>query len=557
MSAGEVPAIAPGDLEPEPQKMWLVVTASAAGTAFEWYDFFVFVPLAGIIAKTFASGLSETASYAFALCTFAVGFAFRPVGALLFGRIGDRAGRKGTFLITISLMGLATFAIGLLPSYQQAGIIAPIAFVLLRLSQGLALGGEWGGAAIYIAEHTTPKRRGYLTSWLGASAAFGLGGALAVVLATRTIMGEPAFNAWGWRVPFLLSAVLLAISIGIRLMLNESPVFKRMHADGARSEKPYVEAFLQWRHLKLVLTALGSMMIAQGAIWYCAFFYAQFFIERVLKVEPTIVNEIMISMTVISAPLYIFFGWLSDRLGRRLVMGSGVALVTLALIPGFHQITQAANPELAAAISRAPVVVYADPARCSFQFDPIGKTEFKSDCDIAKSFLSGAGVSYTNAAAPAGAPTTVKVGSAVVASVDARNLVGPAVKAAKADVSARLRMALKAAGYPEKAPPQKTDSLGVLAVLALFTLGATALYGPQAAALVELFPARIRYTALSLPYHIGTGWVGGFLPATAYAMVVSSGDIYFGLWYPVVIGCLSLVCFLLFLPETKGRDLHV
>ena len=557
MSNGDAAHIQPGDLEPEPQKMWLVVAASAAGTAFEWYDFFVFVPLAGIIAKTFASGLSETAGYAFALSTFAVGFAFRPVGALLFGRLGDRAGRKGAFLITISLMGLATFAIGLLPTYQQAGVIAPIIFVLLRLSQGLALGGEWGGAAIYIAEHTTPQRRGFLTSWLGASAAFGLGGALVVVLATRTIMGEPTFNAWGWRVPFLLSSVLLAISIGIRLLLNESPVFKRMHADGARSEKPYVEAFGQWRHLKLVLIALFSMMIAQGAVWYCAFFYAQFFIERVLKVEPAIVNQLMISMTVVSAPLYVFFGWLSDRIGRKPVMAAGVAVMTLALVPGFHQITAAANPDLAAALARSPVVVSADPSHCSFQFDPIGKTEFKSDCDIAKGVLSAAGVSYTNAAGPAGGLATVKVGGAQVVSIDARNLSGPALKAAKAEVASRIKAALKTAGYPDKAAPDKTDKFGVFLVLVIFTIGATALYGPQAAALVELFPARIRYTALSLPYHIGTGWVGGFLPATAYAMVVASGDIYFGLWYPVAVGCLSVVCFLLFLPETKGRDLHV
>ena len=538
------------------QNMGLVVTASAAGTAFEWYDFFLFVPLATIISKMFFAGLNDTAAYIFALLSFAAGFATRPVGALIFGRVGDRIGRKGTFLITISLMGVATFAVGLLPSYGQVGVVAPVLFIILRMLQGIALGGEWGGAAIYIAEHSSTARRGYMTSWIGTSAAFGLGGALVVVLVTRTLLGEAAFSTWGWRIPFMLSAVLLGISIWIRMTLHESPVFQGLRDRGERSTSPYKESFGEWKNLKLVLIALGSMMVAQGAIWYAAFFYAQTFVEKIVKVAPETVNAIMIAVVVCSAPLYVFFGWLSDKVGRKIVMVCGMVLTTAALYPGFHMIVQAGNPALAQASATSPVVVIADPATCSLQFDPVGKAQFKSSCDIAKSVLTNAGVTYSNVAAPTGSVASVKVGPTVIPSADGTTLDPKALKALKAGVDAKIKAALKAAGYPAKADPARTNAIGIFLVMMFFTVGATALYGPQAACMSELFPARIRYTALSLPYHIGTGWVGGFLPATAYAMVAATGDIYFGLWYPIVGAVFAILVSILFLPETRGRDLN-
>lgn len=539
-----------------------VVAASAAGTAFEWYDFFVFVPLATIIAKQFSAGLSDSAAFLFALGSFAVGFAFRPVGALVFGRMGDLAGRKGAFLITVSLMGGATFCIGLLPSYRQLtdvspslGFVSPLLFVLLRMAQGIALGGEYGGAAIYVAEHATPSRRGMATSFIQCSAAVGLCAALLVTLGARAAVGEAAFARWGWRLPFLASAGLLAISLWIRLKLTESPAFRRMQAEGQRSPAPWREAFGEWRNLKRVLIALFSMMLAQGAVWYCAFFYAQVFVERVIKVDPALVDLIFVVVVVASAPLYVLFGWLSDRVGRKWVMTLGTLLTTAALFPGFHLITALANPALAHAQAATPVVVEADPARCSLQFDPVGKAQFKTGCDIAKGVLTNAGVSYRTAPAAAGALVRVRVGAVTVDSPDGSALSAAELAGLKAATGARLAAALKAAGYPSRADPRTTNVWGVVAVLLLFTLGACALYGPQAACLVELFPTRVRYTALSLPYHIGTGWVGGFLPATAYAMVVASGDIYFGLWYPVVGGAVALLVFALFLPETRGRDL--
>ncbi len=537
--------------------MALLVVASAAGTTFEWYDFFLYVPLTVIIAKVFFAGLNDAAAYIFALLSFAAGFATRPLGALIFGRIGDRLGRKATFLITIVLMGAATFLVGLLPGYAQMGVVSPVLFIALRMLQGIALGGEWGGAAVYIGEHAPPNRRGYFTSWIGTSAAFGLGGALVVVLAVRTGFGEADFNAWAWRIPFLLSAILLGISIWIRMTLSESPVFKRLREEGERSTAPYAEAFGRWSNLKNVLIALCTMMVAQGAVWYCAFFYCQAFLEKIIKVSPPQVNAILIGIVACSAPMYVFFGWLSDKLGRKWVMAGGMILATAALWPGFHLITQYGNPGLAEASRTSPVVVTADPASCALQFDPVGKTQFRSSCDIAKTVLTNAGVSYRNVPAPAGTLASVQIGGQVIPSVDGLALKPPALKAAKAGVEARLKAALKAAGYPEKADPNRTQPWGVFFVMLVFTIGATALYGPQAACLVELFPARVRYTALSLPYHIGTGWVGGFLPAIAYAMVTASGDIYFGLWYPIVATVFAILCTILFLPETRGRDVNL
>jgi MFS family permease len=537
--------------------MRTVVAASSAGTAFEWYDFFIFGSLTQVISKTFFAGLPETASYIAALAIFGVGFAFRPVGALVFGRIGDRMGRKGAFLVTVALMGGATFAIGFLPTYGQIGIASPILLILIRITQGFALGGEYGGAAIYVAEHSSPPRRGWNTSWVQTSAAFGLFGALGVIWLTRHSMSEDSFNAIGWRIPFLVSAILLAISVWMRLKLSESPAFAQIKAEGTQSKAPYAEAFGQWKNLKLVLLAFFAMMSAQGAVWYASFFYVQVFMEKFLKVDPITINFLLMAAVAASAPLYIFFGWLSDKVGRKPVMLAGMTLALVAFFPGFHALERAANPALTAATAASHVVVIADPADCAFQFDPVGKAAFDSGCDIAKSSLANAGVSYASQAGPAGSPAVVKVGAVTVASASAKGLAKDQAKAVKAGVDAKLKAALKAAGYPAKADPARLDALGMFGILMIFVVAATALFGPLAACLVELFPTRVRYTAMSLPYNIGTGWIGGFLPFTAFAIVVATGNIYAGLWYPVVFTAISVVTTVFFLPETKGRSLDV
>jgi MFS family permease len=540
--------------------MRTVVAASAAGTAFEWYDFFVFGSLTQVISRVFFSGLPETAGYIAALALFGAGFAFRPLGALVFGRIGDQAGRKGAFLVTVTVMGLATVAIGLLPSYATAGIAAPALLVLMRILQGFALGGEYGGAAIYVAEHAGPAERGRATSWVQTSAAFGLFAALLVILATRIVIGHAfgpeAFDAWGWRLPFLFSAGLLAISIFMRLKLAESPAFAAMKAEGQTCKAPYAEAFGRWPNLKLVLIAFFGVMCAQGAVWYTAFFYVQTFLEKFLKVPPETINGLMVAATVASAVGYVAFGALSDRLGRKPVMLFGMALMLVAYFPAFHMLARTLNPALAEAVERTPVVVAAPRADCSVQFDPIGKKAFLSACDIAKSALANAGVSYRNQPAPGGTLAEVRVGDAVVQSVDARSLAPAEAKAAKAAVEARIKAALLQAGYPAQADPQRMNVVGAFGVLLVFVIASTALYGPMAASLVELFPTRIRYTAMSLPYHVGTGWIGGFVPFTAFAIVAAVGDIYAGLWFPIAFTALSVICCILFLPETKGRNLH-
>jgi len=536
-----------------------VVAASSAGTAFEWYDFFVFGSLAGVISKTFFTGLSETAGLAAALALFGAGFLFRPLGALVFGRIGDRAGRKGAFLITVLMMGGATFAIGLLPSYQQAGMVGPALLILMRIIQGFALGGEYGGAAIYVAEHAPADQRGWATSWVQTSAALGLFGALMVILATRLILGEfvgaEAFDAWGWRVPFLFSAGLLAISVWMRLKLSESPAFAKLKEEGQHSKAPYAEAFGRWDNLKLVLLALFAIMSAQGAVWYTAFFYVQTFMERFLKAPPETITALMLSATAASAVGYVLFGWLSDRIGRKPVMLFGMTLMLAAYFPGFHMLSKTLNPALAEAEAATPVVVIADPAECSLQFDPVGKASFVSSCDIAKGVLANAGVSYRNQAGAPGQPAMVRVGLATVTSADARGLSPEAAKAVKASVEARIKQGLAQAGYPSGADPKRLNFWGAFGVLLVFVIAATALYGPMAACLVELFPTRVRYTALSLPYHIGTGWIGGFVPFSAFAIVTAVGNIYSGLWFPFAFTALSVVCCLFFLHETKGRPL--
>ncbi|MDQ0464914.1 MFS family permease [Caulobacter ginsengisoli] len=535
--------------------MRTVITASSAGTAFEWYDFFVFGTLAGVIAKNFFASLNETAGLLAALALFGAGFFFRPIGALIFGHIGDRVGRKGAFLLTVTLMGGATFAIGLLPTYAQAGPIAPILLILMRIIQGTALGGEYGGAAIYVAEHAPVKKRAEYTGWIQTSAAFGLVGALAVIFVTRKAMGETDFTDFGWRLPFLLSAILVGISIFMRLKLSESPAFQKLKDAGEQTKAPYRESFGQWKNLKLVLLVLFAFMSAQGAAWYTAFFYTQVFMEKFLKVDPATSNLLIMAITIASAPLYVFFAWLSDRVGRKWVMWCGMTLSLVAFFPVFHAMASLANPALVAAQQRNQVVVVADPAQCSFQFDLIGKAKFLTDCDIAKNVLSNAGVSYDNQAGPAGSATQVHIGSAVVASKSAVGLSAPEAKAVKAGVEKDLKAALAAAGYPAKADPAQLNFWGLFGVLMIFVVGATALYGPMAATLVEIFPTRVRYTAMSLPYHIGTGWIGGFVPVTAFAIVVATGNIYSGLWYSAVFTGISVIVCLFFLPETRGRPI--
>jgi MFS family permease len=536
--------------------MALVVTASTAGTAFEWYDFFLFVPLTTILSKVFFSGLDDTSAFIFALGSFAVGFAFRPVGALIFGRVGDRIGRKATFLITMALMGLSTFAVALLPSYAQVGILSPVLFISLRILQGMAIGGEWGGAAIYIVEHEQPHRRALTSSWLGGSAAFGLFFALLAVWVVRKAMGQSGLEAWGWRLPFLFSALLLGVSVWIRLRLNESPVFARMKAEGRRSTQPYKDSFGNWDGIKRALIALFAVMIAQGAVWYCVFFYASTFLEKTVKVDPAVINQVMMALTVVSIPMYIFFGWLSDRIGRKPVMLGGLILMLAIYFPAFHALETYGNPAMAAAIKAQPVTITADPSDCSVQFDPVGKKVFKTGCDILKSTLAGAGVSYQNQKAAGGTLASVQIGNTVIQSIEGRSLDKDDLAGAKKVIASKVGAALKAAGYPAKADPAGTNPVALFLILLGMTVGATALYGPQAAALVEMFPAKVRYTALSLPYHIGTGWVGGFLPATAVAIVAQTGNIFSGVWYAFGFTALAAACMLLLFKETRGADLE-
>lgn len=539
--------------------MRTVVAASSAGTAFEWYDFFVFGSLSAVIGKNFFAGLDETAGLLAALALFGVGFFFRPIGALIFGHIGDRVGRKGAFLLTVTLMGGATFAIGLLPTYAQAGPLAPLLLILMRVIQGTALGGEYGGAAIYVAEHAPANRRAEFTGWIQTSAAFGLVGALAVIYFTRTAMGETAFTAptWtgGWRIPFLLSAVLVAISIFMRLRLGESPAFQKIKDAGEQTKAPYRESFGQWKNLKLVLLVLFAFMSAQGAAWYTAFFYTQVFMIKFLKVDEPTANLVIMAITIASAPLYVFFAWLSDRVGRKWVMWFGMTLSLVTFFPVFHMMASLANPALVEAQRTTPVVVVADPAQCSLQFDLVGKAKFLTDCDIAKSALSNAGVSYSNEAAPAGSVATVHVGGAVVTSRSAVGLPAAEAKAVKGGVEKAIKAALAAGGYPATADPARLNFWGLVGLLMIFVVSSTALYGPMAATLVEIFPTRVRYTAMSFPYHIGTGWIGGFVPAVAFAIVVATGNIYSGLWYSVIFTGISVVTTLFLLPETKGRPI--
>ena len=533
-----------------------VIFASALGTMFEWYDFFLYGALAAITSKQFFSGVNETAAFIFALLAFAAGFLVRPFGALVFGRLGDLVGRKYTFLITILIMGMSTFLVGCLPTYHSVGIAAPIALVILRLLQGLALGGEYGGAATYVAEHAPHSKRGLFTGWIQTTANIGLLLSLVVIIGTRSIVGEEAFAAWGWRIPFLLSAFLLAISVWIRLSLNESPVFQRMKSEGKTSKAPLRETFGQWSNVKLIIFALLGLSAGQATAWYTGQFYAMFFLTQTLRVDGITANWLIGLSVALTMPLYVIFGALSDKIGRKPVILSGCLIAALTYIPIFKTLTQYANPALANAQKHAPVQVIADSETCSFQFNPVGTAQFTSSCDIAKAFLARNSVNYTNVAAAPGTVASVKIGDNRIDSFEGAHLPKAEFDAQLTAFNATLGNAIKAAGYPDKADPSQINWWAIIGLLVLLGIYSAMTYGPIAAALVELFPTRIRYTAMSMPYHIGSGWIGGLLPATAFAMVAATGDIYFGLWYPAAWALITVIVGTLFIPETKDKDIY-
>ena len=592
-----------------------VIFASSLGTVFEWYDFYLYGSLAAIIAKQFFAGLDPTSAFIFALLAFAAGFIVRPFGALVFGRLGDMIGRKYTFLVTILLMGASTFIVGILPNYASIGVAAPVILIVLRLLQGLALGGEYGGAATYVAEHAPHGRRCAYTAWIQTTATLGLFLSLIVILTTRTMIGEEAFADWGWRVPFIVSLALLGISVWIRMSMNESPAFKKMKAEGKTSKAPLTESFGQWKNLKIVILALVGLVAGQAVVWYTGQFYALFFLTQTLKVDGATANILVAVSLLIATPFFVVFGSLSDKIGRKPIILAGCLIAALTYFPLFKALTHYANPDLEAAQTTAPVTLVADPAECSFQFNPTGTAKFTSSCDIAKQLLATGSVNYENVAGPAGSIAVVKVGDVAINSysptkvtdadvpaakdsavkandaaiakvADAKAATGPdaatklkdAEKAAK-DAGAALAAfdkdpkaaagkvidgqfkkavtgELKKAGYPAKADPAKVNKPMIVAILTILVIYVTMVYGPIAAMLVEMFPTRIRYTSMSLPYHIGNGWFGGLLPTTAFAIVAQTGNIYNGLWYPIIIAMATFVIGLLFVRETKDVDIY-
>jgi MFS family permease len=536
----------------------LVIGASSLGTVFEWYDFYLYGSLATYIASHFFAGVNSSLGFILALAAFAAGFAVRPFGAIVFGRIGDVVGRKNTFLVTMAIMGLSTFVVGLLPGYDQIGVAAPIILVSLRLLQGLALGGEYGGAATYVAEHAPDNKRGLYTSWIQTTATMGLFASLLVIMATRSLLSPDDFSAWGWRVPFLISMVLLAVSIWIRLQLNESPVFQKMKEEGTHSTAPLKEAFLRWGNLKVVLVALFAAVAGQAVVWYTGQFYALFFLTKTLGIEAMQANTLIAISLLIGTPFFIVFGWLSDKIGRKPIIMAGCALAVFTYFPIFNAMTEAGNPALAQAMRTAPVTIVADPADCHFQFAPGELREhitYRSSCDLARSALAGRSVSYDSVDAPAGSVAQIRVGDVTIASFDGQSLEGDAFRTQSSTFGAAVNEAINAAGYPASADPEAINTPLLIGLLALLVIYVTMVYGPIAAMLVELFPTRIRYTSMSLPYHIGNGWFGGFLPTTAFAIVAATGNIYSGLWYPVGIAAMTLVLGLLFLPETRTRNI--
>jgi MFS family permease len=531
-----------------------VILASSLGTVFEWYDFYLYGSLAVIIGTQFFSAFDVSTRNVFALLAFAAGFLVRPFGALFFGRLGDLIGRKATFLITILLMGATTFLVGLLPSYASIGWIAPVVLILLRMAQGLALGGEYGGAAVYVAEHAPQGRRGFYTSWIQTTATLGLLLSLIVILSVRLYLGEQAFQAWGWRVPFLVSIILLAISVWIRLQMQESPAFKKMKEEGSLSKAPLSEAFGQWRNLRVVIFALLGLVAGQAVVWYTGQFYALFFLQSILKVDLFTSNVLIAWSLILGTGGFIFFGALSDRIGRKPVILAGCLIAALTFFPLFHMMTRVANPKLASAIDQVKVEVAADPATCGTVFDPVGIRTFMAPCDVARVALARAAIRYVLVPGPAASPTKVLFNGKEV-------LIDPALpKNITAFTAAAVAAGYPAAGDPAivkttSVVPTTSNAWKIIGILTILVLYVTAVYGPIAAALVEFFPTRIRYTAMSLPYHIGNGWFGGFLPPTAFAMVAATGDIYYGLWYPVVVALGTFIIGLFFVPETYKRDI--
>jgi len=537
-----------------------VIFASSLGTVFEWYDFFLYGSLAAIIAKQFFSGLDAGSAFIFALLAFAAGFIVRPFGALVFGRLGDMIGRKYTFLVTILIMGGSTFVVGCLPSYASIGVLAPVILIALRMLQGLALGGEYGGAATYVAEHSPNGKRGAYTSWIQMTATGGLFLSLLVILFTRELTGAD-FDVWGWRIPFIVSIVLLGISVWIRLSMSESPAFQKMKAEGKLSKAPISESFGQWKNLKVVLLALFGLVAGQAVIWYTGQFYALFYLTQVLKVDGKTANLLMALALVIGTPFFVVFGSLSDKIGRKPVIMGGLLLAVILYIPNtpislFNNLTHYANPKLEMAMANSPAAITADPAECSFQFNPTGTTKFTSSCDIAKQVMANNSASYSTIPAAAGTVTKVKIGDQEIESYNAKGLAPDELKAKDAAFKKSIREALDAAGYPAKADPAQINMVMVVILLAILVILATMSYGPLAAILVEMFPTRIRYTSMSLPYHIGNGWFGGLLPTISFALVAQNGNIYYGLWYPIIIASMTLVIGTLFIRETKNVDIY-
>jgi MFS family permease len=537
-----------------------VIFASSLGTVFEWYDFYLYGSLAAVIAKQFFVG-DPTTSFIFALMAFAAGFIVRPFGALVFGRLGDMIGRKYTFLMTNHILGATTFKLGLLPSYASIGIAAPIILVSLRILQGLALGGEYGGAATYVAEHAPQGRRGFFTAWIQTTATLGLFLSLLVITGVRSAMDTASFDAWGWRIPFLVSVLLLAISVWIRMSMNESPAFAKMKAEGKTSKAPLSEAFLTWRNGKIALLALLGLVMGQAVVWYTGQFYALFFLTQTLKIDPTLANILIAIALALATPFFIFFGALSDRIGRKYIILGGCLIAAITYFPIFKGITHYGNPALEAAIASSPVVVVADPESCHFQFNATGTKKFPSSCDIATGQLTAASVSYTHQDAPAGTIASVKVGDKVYPSFNATMTpdglnFDKASKDREAALKKDLGAALKEAGYPAKADSAQINKPMLVLLLFVLVLYVTMVYGPIAAMLVEMFPTRIRYTSMSLPYHIGNGWFGGLLPTTAFALVAANGNIYYGLWYPIVIALATVVIGTLFVRETRNNNIY-
>ncbi|MCW4455863.1 MHS family MFS transporter [Flavobacterium sp. MXW15] len=551
MSSTTAATPAPGALTKGHKK---VIFASSLGTVFEWYDFYLYGSLALIISRQFFSGVNETTGMIFTLLAFAAGFFVRPFGAAFFGSLGDRIGRKYTFLITILIMGISTFLVGVLPNYASIGFTAPVILIVLRLAQGLAMGGEYGGAATYVAEHAPPGKRGFYTSFIQTTATLGLFLSLAVILGCRYALGVEAFEDWGWRIPFLASIVLLGISVWIRLQLSESPLFQQMKAEGKGSKKPFRDS-IKGGNLKLMLLVLFGATAGQAVVWYGGQFYALFYLQSMLKVDLTVSYLLIAAALLLATPFFLFFGWLSDKIGRKKIIMAGCLLAAVTYIPIFKGITHFANPAIDEASRNSPAVVVADPNTCSFQFDPVGVRKFTSSCDIATAALTRAGVPYTVEAAPVGSLAQVNVGEHSLSSYEAAGLAGDALKSAQGDFGAALKEALVAAGYPAKAETDRINIPMTILLLWLLVIYVTMVYGPIAAYLVELFPTRIRYTSMSLPYHIGNGWFGGFLPAISFALVAGTGNIYYGLWYPIGIALMTLVIGTLFLRETKDVDI--